>query len=82
MSNIYLPTFWHRNDKIVIKSKESSFKVFFCPRRDFAQEAKSLGGTLVTRTYIKESTYSYNIPSVYARKNVDLLEQGPRGIGR
>ena len=30
----------------------------FCPRRDFAQRAKSRGGTLVTRAYIKESTYS------------------------
>ena len=29
-----------------------------CPRRDFAQKAKSRGGTLVTRAYIKESTYS------------------------
>ena len=29
-----------------------------CPRRDFAQKAKSPGGTLVTRAYIKESTYS------------------------
>ena len=30
----------------------------YCPRRDFAQMAKSPGGTLVTRAYIKESTYS------------------------
>ena len=29
-----------------------------CPRRDFAQKAKSRGGTLVTRAYIKENTYS------------------------
>ena len=29
-----------------------------CPRRDFAQKAKSGGGILVTRAYIKESTYS------------------------
>ena len=29
-----------------------------CPRRDFAQKAKSRGGTPVTRAYIKESTYS------------------------
>ena len=29
-----------------------------CPRRDFAQKAKSRGGTLVTHAYIKESTYS------------------------
>ena len=27
-----------------------------CPRRDFVQKAKSRGGTLVTRAYIKEST--------------------------
>jgi len=31
---------------------------FNCPRRDFAQKAKSRGGTLVTCAYIKESTYS------------------------
>ena len=29
-----------------------------CPHRDFAQKAKSQEGTLVTRAYIKESTYS------------------------
>ena len=29
-----------------------------CPRTDFAQKAKSREGTLVTRAYIKESTYS------------------------
>ena len=29
----------------------------------FAQKAKSQGGTLVTRAYIKESTYSWNIQS-------------------
>ena len=53
------------------------------PRRDFAQKAKSRGGILVTRAYIKESTYSWNIQS-YSQygKNLDLLEQGPRGIGR
>ena len=31
---------------------------YYCPRRDFAQKAKSRGGTLVTRAYIKESIYS------------------------
>ena len=36
----------------------------FCPRRDFTQKAKSRDGTLVTRAYIKESTYSSNIQSV------------------
>ena len=34
-----------------------------CPCRDFAQKAKSREGTLVTRGYIKESTYSWNIQS-------------------
>ena len=29
-----------------------------CPRRDFAQKAKSRGGTLVTRAYIKGNAYS------------------------
>ena len=56
----------------------------YCPHSDFAQKAKSRGGTaLVTRAYIKESTYSWNIQS-YSQygKNLDLLEQGPRGIGR
>ena len=35
----------------------------YCPRRDFDQKAKSRGGTLATRAYIKESTYSWNIQS-------------------
>ena len=39
-----------------------------CPRRDFVQKAKSRGGTLVTRAYIKESTYSCNIQSVWQEK--------------
>ena len=51
------------------------------PPQGFRPEAKSRGGTLVARAYIKESTYSTNMQSVY-RKNLDLLEQGPRGIGR
>ena len=54
-------------------------------RRDFAQKAKSREGTLVTRAYSKESTYSLNIQSYSQyRKNLDLLEQreGPQGIGR
>ena len=56
---------------------------YYCPRRDFAQKAKSRGGTLVTRAYIKEGTHSRNIQSYSQyRKNLDLLEQAPRGIGR
>ena len=56
---------------------------YYCPRRDFAQKAKSRRGTLVTRAYIKESTYNWNIQSYNQyRKYFDLLEQEPRGIGR
>ena len=51
------------------------------PPQGFRPEAKSRGGTLVARAYIKDSTYSTNMQSVY-RKNLDLLEQGPRGISR
>ena len=51
------------------------------PPQGFRPEAKSRGGTLVARAYIKDSTYSTNMQSVYS-KNLDLLEQGPRGIGR
>ena len=36
-------------------------RAYICPRRDFARKAKSRGGTLVTRAYVKESTYSWNI---------------------
>ena len=54
---------------------------FNFPHRDFAQKAKSRGGTLVTRMYIKEGTYIWNVQSV-CQKNLDLLEQGLRGIGR
>ena len=52
-----------------------------CPCRDFAQEAKSRRGILVDRTYIKKSTYSSNIQSVYIyqkkyrlAKNWDCME--------
>ena len=63
--------------------KEQFNKCFLCllPPQGFRPEAKSRGGTLVARAYIKDSTYSTNMQSVY-RKNLDLLEQGPRGIGR
>ena len=35
------------------------------PPQGFRLEAKSRGGTLVTRAYIKDGTYSSNIQSVY-----------------
>ena len=47
------------------------------PRRDFAHKARSRGGTLVTRAYIKEITYSWNIQSYSQyRKNLDFLNRG------
>ena len=39
-------------------SKHPILSFINCPRRDFAQKAKSRGGTLVTRACIKGSTYS------------------------
>ena len=72
-----------QGEKTRIFSRPERRKRKYCPRRDFAKKAKCRGGTLVTRAYIKESTYSWNIQSYSQyRKNLDLLEQGPRGIGR
>ena len=39
------------------------------PPQGFRPEAKSKGGTLVTRAYIKESTYTQYIQSVYQKKS-------------
>ena len=41
-----------------LTTPENTITYHDCPRRDFAQKAKSRGGTPVTRAYIKESTYS------------------------
>ena len=41
------------------------FTIKLLPPQGFCPEAKSRGGTLVTRAYIKDSTYSSNIQSVY-----------------
>ena len=41
------------------------WKKLLLPPQGFRPEAKSRGGTLVTRAYIKDSTYSSNIQSVY-----------------
>ena len=67
----------------VTQKKQQQTQVYvstiYCLHRDFAQKAKSRGGTLVTRAYIKESTYSWNIQSYSQyRKNLDLFEQRPR----
>ena len=45
--------------QITVNKDSISPEQKYCPRRDFAEKAKSRGGTtLVTRAYIKESTYS------------------------
>ena len=44
--------------------------------RDFAQKVKSRGGTLVIRMLLRK-VLTVDIYSQYARKNLDLLEQGP-----
>ena len=44
-----------------LASSSTSITTYNCPLRDFAQEAKSRGGTLVARVYIKETTYSGKI---------------------
>ena len=49
-----------------------------CPRRDFAQKAKSRGGTLLA--CILRKVLTVEIYSPYTRKNLDLPEQEPRGI--
>ena len=60
----------------MISESGYSFKIN-CPRRDFAQKTKSRGGTLVTRAYIKESTYSWNIqPYSQYRKISICLNRG------
>ena len=65
----------------ILLSRKASSQSSLLPPQGFRPEAKSRGGTLVARAYIKDSTYSTNMQSVY-RKNLDLPEQGPRGIGR
>ena len=44
-------------------------EALFFPPQEFRQEAKSRGSTLVARTYIKDSTYSSNMQSVYQKKS-------------
>ena len=57
--------------------------IILLPPQGFPPEGEIRGGTLVTRAYVKESTYSWNIQSYNQyRKSLDLLEQGPRGIVR
>ena len=60
-----------------LTTPENTITYHDCPRRDFAQKAKSrAGGTPVTRAYIKESTYSWNIQSVYSKIASICLNRG------
>ena len=71
----FLISTWMRY-KLNINKLLINLRINHCPRRDFAQKAKSRGGTLVTRTYIKESTYSWNIQSVCQKKVSIFLNRG------
>ena len=44
-------------------------KAILLPPHGFRPEVKSRGGTLVARAYIKDSTYSSNMQSVYEKKS-------------
>ena len=72
------------NESSCCKTKKiPSMFVLIAPAGISPQKAKSRGGTLVTRAYIKESSYSWNIHSYSQyRRNLDLLEQGPWGMIR
>ena len=76
-SDMFPPTESGKN--MSIYGKCYCFLFRFCPRRDFAQKAKSRVYIEIPSIYQK-STYSSNIQSVYQKKNLDLLDQGPHGI--
>ena len=52
------------NLKLKPKQKEALQRSRLLPPQGFRPEAKSRGGTLVARAYIKDSTYSSNMQSV------------------
>ena len=58
-----LPSLAHKNKTENQWQRTSRWWVEFLSRE---------GGTQVTRVYIKESTYSWNIQSVYARKKISI----------
>ena len=66
--NQFLGVHQRANGRRLTDQSESAL-YFYCPRGDFAQKAKSRGGTLVTRAYIKESTYRWNVQSVCQKKS-------------
>ena len=55
--------------------------ISYCPRRDFAQKAKSGWGNLVTRANIKESTYSWNIQSIQKKISICLNRGREESVG-
>ena len=58
-----LPSLAHKNKTENQWQRKSRWWVEFLSRE---------GGTIVTRAYIKESAYSWNIQSVYARKKISI----------
>ena len=62
-SIIYIFTSVFTNKGLKLKYLQTKRRLL--PPQGFRQEAKSRGGTLVARTYIKDSTYSSNMQSVY-----------------
>ena len=73
--NQFLGVYQQANGRRLTDQSERAL-YFYCPRRDFAQKAKSRSGTLVTRAYIKESTYSWSIQSVCQKKKSRLAWTG------
>ena len=56
-------------------------EIFACillPPQGFRPEAKSRGGTLVARAYIKDSTYSTNMQSVYTVEKISICSNRGR----
>ena len=76
---VHLHGLYNRREIIQVIPRASKTK-HNCPRKDFAQKAKFRGGTLVTRAYIKESTYSWNIQSVCQKKSRFAWTGAPRNL--
>ena len=55
---------YHEKSILILQKTICHVKILL-PPQGFRQEAKSRGGTQVARTYIKDSTYSSNMQSVF-----------------
>ena len=59
MSGPYINNHHHKTSSII--TTINNYLLVLLPPQGFRPEAKTRGGTLVTRPYIKDSTYSSNI---------------------